>query len=115
MDAFNKGVELLREIAQIGEQNNFYVIALETPQNPAYQNTGAYGRNGILRSKAPDMIKTIQDISKDNPHFIFMDENKMGNHDYTSEMASDDDHLAYLGAEILSHRLDSLIQFLESK
>lgn len=115
MDAFNKGVELLREIAQIGEQNNFYVIALETPQNPAYQNTGAYGKNGILRSKAPDMIKTIQDISKDNPHFIFMDENKMGNHDYTSEMASNDDHLAILGAEILSHRLDSLIQFLESK
>jgi len=115
MDAFNKNIELLREIAQIGEQNNFYVIALETPQNPAYQNTGAYGKNGILRSKAPDMIKTIQDISKDYPHFIFMDENKMGNHDYTSEMASNDDHLAHLGAVKISHRVDSLIQFLESK
>ena len=105
----------MREIAQIGDQNNFYVIALETPQNPAYQNTGAYGKNGILRSKAPDMIKTIQDISKDYPHFIFMDENKMGNHDYTSEMASNDDHLAHLGAVKISHRVDSLIQFLESK
>lgn len=115
MDAFNKNVNLLREIAQIAEQKKFYVIALETPQNPAYQNTGAYGRNGILRSKVPDMIKTIQDISNDYPHFIFMDENKMGNHDYTSEMAHDDDHLGSVGAEKLSRRLDSLIQFLESK
>jgi hypothetical protein len=41
-------------------KNNFYVIALETPQNPAYQNTELTEKNGILRSKAPDMIKTIQ-------------------------------------------------------
>lgn len=115
MDAFNKNVILLQEIAQIAEQNNFYVIAIETPQNPAYQNTGAYGRNGILRSKAPGMIKTIQDISKDYPHFIFMDENKMGNHDYTSEMAYDDDHLGSLGAEKISRRLDSLIHVLDNK
>ena len=115
MDAFNKNVNLLQKIAQIAEQKKFYVIALETPQNPAYQNTGAYGRNGILRSKVPDMIKAIQDISNDYPHFIFMDENKMGNHDYTSEMAHDDDHLGSVGAEKLSRRLDSLIQFLESK
>ena len=57
----------------------------------------------------------IQDISKDYPNFIFMDENKMGKHDYTSKMAYDDDHLGTLGAEKLTHRLDSLIKTLDTK
>ena len=44
-----------------------------------------------------------------------MDENKMGKHDYTSKMAYDDDHLGTLGAEKLTHRLDSLIKTLDIK
>lgn len=41
-----------------------------------------------------------------------MDENKMGDHDYTDEMAQDTDHLSPLGAEKLTLRLDSLIKTL---
>jgi len=42
-----------------------------------------------------------------------MDENKMGNHDYTDEMAFDYDHLSVIGATQLSSRLDSLLHTLE--
>lgn len=42
-----------------------------------------------------------------------MDKNKFGNHDYTDDMARDSDHLAGLGAEQLTHRLDSLIHTLD--
>ena len=100
-------------MAKLAAEKNIYVIALETPQNPAYKNTGAYGIDGILRSEAPALLKKIQNISKDYPNFIFMDENKMGDHDYTSEMAYDDSHLGYLGAEKLSLRVDSLIKTLD--
>ncbi|SHI62549.1 hypothetical protein [Fibrobacter sp. UWP2] len=39
-----------------------------------------------------------------------MDENKMGDHDYTTYMAHDYDHLNYEGAIKLSTRLDSLLK-----
>lgn len=42
-----------------------------------------------------------------------MDENKMGDHDYTDAMAFDYDHLSYLGAAQLTHRLDSLLNTLK--
>ena len=42
-----------------------------------------------------------------------MDENKMGDHDYTSEMAFDSDHLNKLGAKQLTTRIDSVLQILE--
>ena len=43
-------------------------------------------------------------------NFKLMDENKMGDHDYTDKMAYDYDHLSYRGAQELSKRLDSLIR-----
>ena len=42
-----------------------------------------------------------------------MDENKMGDHDYTDEMAQNRDHLSYLGAQKLTARLDSVLKSIE--
>jgi hypothetical protein len=42
-----------------------------------------------------------------------MDENNMGNHDYSDDMANDTDHLSEAGAVKLTHRLDSLIKTLD--
>lgn len=44
---------------------------------------------------------------------MVMDEHKMGNHDYTEDMAVNTDHLAILGAIQLTRRLDSLLKTLE--
>ena len=50
---------------------------------------------------------------KESMYKMIMDENNMGNHDYTDDMANDTDHLSEAGAAKLTHRLDSLIKTLD--
>ena len=91
---------------------NIYVIAIIFPQNPEYKNTGSFGRYGPQRSVAKKRIAWLDSIAKVKPNFILMDENKMGDHDYTDEMALDYDHLSYLGANQVTTRLDSVLKTL---
>jgi hypothetical protein len=96
----------------ICQQNDIIMIGVITPQNPRYKETGSFGKYGILRSEAPTLIQQIADLSTEYPNFILMDENKMGDHDYTDDMAYDRDHLAAPGAAQLTARIDSLIKTL---
>ena len=59
------------------------------------------------------MLNDLKNLEREYPHFVFWDENKMGNHDYTDEMASNKDHLSILGASQLTSRLDSLLRTLK--
>ena len=52
-------------------------------------------------------------MRESNSNFRLMDENKMGNHDYTEDMAIDYDHLSAIGAVQLTSRLDSLLHTLD--
>ena len=110
---YYKNFEMLKDIAKKCYEKNIILIGVITPQNPRYKETGAFGFHGLLRSETPALIQEIDNISKTYPNFILMDENKMGNHDYTDDMAFDTDHLSALGAEKLTHRLDSLIKTLD--
>ena len=104
------------EFAQLLEtcnENGITVIGVITPQNPRYNETGAFGRAGLRRSDMPKLIQEIADLNITYPNFILMDENNMGNHDYTDDMANDTDHLSEAGAAKLTHRLDSLIKTLD--
>lgn len=94
------------------KDNDITVIGVIMPQNPAYKETGSLGRHGMLRSSVPKYMQRLDDLRQAYPNFILMDENKMGDHDYTDEMAMDADHLSKLGAAQLTHRIDSLIQTL---
>jgi hypothetical protein len=111
-ELFNASLNYLDSIILDAHQKSIYVIGVIFPQSPAYKNSGAYGAYGLKRSEAPALIDRISHISDTLPNFIFFDENKMGNHDYSDEMARDRDHLATPGAEQMTHRLDSLIQTL---
>jgi uncharacterized protein (TIGR02171 family) len=84
------------------------VIALVFPVNPGYAETGTCGPYGPTKSVAKKIFDRISAMG-----VILMDENKWGLHDYTSEMAYDSDHLSYLGAKQLTHRLDSLLQTIK--
>ena len=106
---FNYLVRMIEEC----QKNNIILVGVITPENPRYTETGSYGKQGIRRSEAPAIIKEIGDLSKKYPNFILFDENKMGHHDYTDEMAFDTDHLSMLGAQQLSNRLDSLLRTLD--
>lgn len=106
-------VSEIEEFVKEAESKNIYLIGIILPQSPGYKETGAFGRYGLRRSVAEKMIKIIKDYEKKYPHFILMDENKMGYHDYDDEKAFNCDHLSYKGAEKLTKRLDSLIQTLK--
>ena len=104
--------ELLKGILEETNKRGIFVIGVIFPQSPAYQQTGAFGFGGIQRSKAPALIQELASLSTTFPNFILMDENKMGKHDYTDDMANDFNHLAHLGAIKFTSRLDSLLQTL---
>jgi len=88
------------------------VIGVIFPQSPAYKETGSYGRYGIRRSIAIEMIDSLRVIENKYSRFHLMDENKGGDHDYTDAMALDYDHLSALGAVQLTVRLDSLLKII---
>ena len=118
MDDSNKNpadmlVARIESFIQEAENNNIYLIGIIFPQAPDYKKTGAFGRYGLRRSVAKEMIEKIKKLEGKYSHFKLMDENKMGDHDYSDEMALNHDHLSYKGAEKLTARLDSVIQTLK--
>ena len=103
----------LESFITLAKEEKINVIGVIFPQSPSYKNTGSFGRYGTRRSIALEMINKIKEMEKEYSNFHLMDENKMGNHDYTEEMALDYDHLSALGAVQITSRLDSLLQTLE--
>ena len=97
----------------MAENYGVYVIGVVFPQSPGFKNTGAFGRYGLRRSEVPMLLKELEDLSKEYPHFIYVDENKMGSHDYTDAMAQNRDHLCANGAKQMTARLDSLFKTLK--
>lgn len=110
---YNANFNVLTDMLAEAQQRNITVIGVIFPQNPAYKNTGSFGFHGIQRSQAPGLIQQVADLSKIYPNFILMDENNMGDHDYTDEMANDNDHLADKGAHHFTHKLNDLLNSLE--
>lgn len=100
----------LEQLIFAAQKKNVRVIGIVFPQSPYYKTTGAFGRHGMRRSVAISLLKEIAKWENLYSNFKLMDENKMGNHDYTDKMAFDYDHLSYRGAQELSKRLDSLIK-----
>lgn len=85
------------------------VIGVIFPQNPKYRQTGAWGRYGPSWSLAEKIMERLEWFNFRYTNFYLLDENKMGKHDYTDDMAVDTDHLSGKGAAQLTHRLDSLL------
>lgn len=108
-DNFDRLVDMIKKAAE----KDVYVIGVIFPMAPGFKNTGAYGYHGLRRSLVPDLIKELADIHDSYPNFILFDENKMGDHDYTDDMALDNNHLVHAGAVQMTARLDSLLKTLE--
>ena len=112
-DNFYASLSHLRRILEISENYGIYVIGVVFPQSPNFKNTGSFGKYGILRSEAPALLQKVKELEQSYRNFIFMDENKMGDHDYEDQMAGNRDHLCYLGALQMTARLDSVLKSLE--
>ena len=112
---FEDNLEILEHIVKVAAENGIEVVGIIFPQNPAYAQTGSYGRYGLKRSEAPELIGRIAALEKEYANFHLMDENRMGKHDYAASMSANDDHLTRSGGHVLSLRLDSLLVGLKTK
>jgi uncharacterized protein (TIGR02171 family) len=112
-DEFRANFALLEDLITICKGHDITVIGVIIPLNPKYKDTGAFGYRGLRRSDAFKVIEDLSDLSRTYPNFVLMDENKMGEHDYTDEEALDASHLSKAGATKLTVRIDSLIKTLD--
>ena len=99
---------LFEEIIKMARERNLNIICFIAPQNPGYRETGSYGVYGPKRSIADSILSRVKGMG-----LIWMDENKMGDHDYTEDMAYNMDHLSAEGAMQLTARLDSILETLK--
>lgn len=105
---YKEDFALFEDILRMAHEHGLTVICFVAPQNPGYQQTGSYGVYGPKRSVASSILRRVKEMD-----VIWMDENKMGRHDYTYQMAYNMDHLSGAGAAKLTARLDSLLQTLK--
>lgn len=110
---FQANVDELKEILTLASEKNITVVGVIFPMSPGFAQTESFGRYGLSRSKAPELIDSLQSLSKTYTNFVLMDENKMGNHDYTDAAALNRDHLCTAGAIQMTGRLNSLLDSLE--
>ena len=106
-------MDTLVDLVETAEKRNIYVIGIVFPVSPSYKNTGRFACYGTRRSVADSLTNVLTAMQKQYPHFIVMDENKMGNHDYSDTMAEDQQHLCPAGAKQMTHRVDSLLMSIE--
>ena len=112
-DSYMRNMIELEELVEIAANKGVHVIGVIFPQSPYYKQTGAYGRHGMRRSHAEQLMEEVKRIGNRHPNFTVMDENKMGDHDYPDSLAYDYDHLNADGGKVLTARIDSLMQTLK--
>lgn len=108
-------MNVLKDIIAKASKKNITVVGVIFPMAPAYKLTGSYGPYGIQRSVAFELINEFTTMAQTNANFVFMDENKGGNHDYAVNMAEDMQHLCLAGAKQFTSRLDSLLKDLNKR
>ena len=74
-----------------------------------------FGYLGMKRSIADSLINEFVEMENTYSNFVLFDENKDGLHDYAGGMNEDSQHLCDKGAEIYTHRLDSLLLELDNR
>ena len=113
MGYYNDVMDYLDEFIEKTADSSFKIVLVIFPQSPLYASTGSFGRYGVPRSTAMKTIAHYQKLAEKYPHLVVMDENKMGEHEYTDDMALDYDHLSEAGALHFTEKLDSLLKAWE--
>jgi len=111
-ETLENSMKAFKEILEKAEERGVKVVGVIFPQNPAYRKTGAFGRYGLRRSLAKEVIDDLKALEKKYPHFKLLDENKMGKHDYDDDSAADEDHLCSRGAPQITKRIEAVLKDL---
>ena len=105
----------LKTIIEESAKRGVTVIGTILPQSPAYRNSAMFGYLGMNRDIADSLIGEFVKMEQTYSNFVLFDENKGGLHDYANGMNEDSQHLCDEGAELYTHRLDSLLLELDNK
>ena len=109
-DRYKKNLDALKRLLKLAQEFDVKVVGIVFPQSPGYKKTGSFGRYGIRRSEADSLLQELKDLEKVYDNFRFMDENKMGDHDYPDSLAHNYDHLMNEAAPQLTRRIDSVFR-----
>lgn len=109
-DRYKKNLDALKRLLKLAQDFDVKVVGVVFPQSPGYKKTGSFGRYGIRRSEADSLLKELKDLEKVYENFRFMDENKMGDHDYPDSLAHNYDHLMNESAPMMTRRIDSVFR-----
>lgn len=106
-------LDMLANLVNLAKDRGIKVMGVTAPMCPCYKKTGAYGRYGLRRSQAKEFFEKINAYANREDNFIFVDENKMGDHDYPLEVGFDYDHINYVGSAILTSRVNFVLKLME--
>ena len=106
-------LDYIETAALFCSMNGVHFVGIVFPQSPKYRETGSFGVYGLKRSLAKSLLERFKKLEETNPYFHLLDENKMGNHDYSDDMAQDRDHLNHRGARQLTERFVELVRSIE--
>ena len=106
-------LEMLVNLVNMAKDRGVKVLGVTAPLCPCYKKTGAYGRYGLRRSQAKEFFEKVHAYDAREDYFRFLDENKMGDHDYPLEVGFDYDHINYVGSAILTSRVYYVLRQME--
>lgn len=101
-------LKLIQSLKALTDSKGVKLVAAITPRNPGYKNTVSFDPIGPSWDVAHKIIKAVEDMG-----IMVFDEYKDGYHDYTNEMANNQNHVSYLGAAQFSARLDAWLKTLQ--
>ena len=107
---YKKNLEALKRLIGLAKLHDVNVVGIVFPQSPGYRKTGSFGRYGIRRSEADSLLNELKDLENVYGNFRFMDENKMGQHDYPDSLAYNQDHLLNEAAAIMVPRIENVLK-----
>jgi hypothetical protein len=114
-EVISGSMNALKTIIEESAKRGVTVIGTILPLAPAYKESSMFGYMGMARSIADSLINEFVQMEESYSNFVLFDENKGGEHDYADGMNEDSQHLCDEGAELYTHRLDSLLLELEKK
>lgn len=108
-EEYLRNLQNIEDIVELAEKNSVKVVGVVFPQSPGYKNTGSFGRYGLRRSDAVEVLNDLNKLVQKYKNFKVLDENKMGNHDYSDAMAVNRDHLRNVAGTQMTSRIDSVL------
>jgi hypothetical protein len=106
---YQQNLRTIIKLADTLRSRDVHWILINFPVSPLYKHCVAYSIAGPSWPTAHEIIQNLRELELSNKFFHFYDANMDGDHDYTSEEFSDENHLSSCGAEKLSARLNTLI------